>query len=577
MDFFRLELTRGYILEHDEERYTARREKIYTFMRIPREVEKFMFYGVIQCCDSFLYIHTFLPIRYVLALWALITRPIAKLFGFSRRNRILTSAEICDILKGSIWIICCLIILFIDTNRIYHVIKSQSFIKLYIFYNMLEVGDRLLSSFGQDTIDALFWTATEPKNNRKEHLGLISHIIFALIYMALHSALIMFQSVALNVAVNSNNKGLLMIMMSNNFVELKGSVFKKFDKNNLFQLSCSDVRERFHLAILLFIVVIQTMKEFSWKQEQFLIMLPPCLYVLLTELFIDWLKHAFITRFNELPIDVYKEYTLSLAYDMTQTRQKHAFSDHSDLVARRMGFIPFPLAVVLFKAIYHAVSIDGVAAVLLVILAYIVLVTFRIFNTIYALGRACDLMAKHSASCSTTTSTQAPKTSTPIRPLSTTDTASSPVHINQIQRSKTVDLTSTHDAQHRHPPIISISSAAGAALKELHTKNIIDDSADLGATAIFSNSDVDLDDVHLNDKLLNTSSPTSASGPNNSKIFDPDLTRSVPNLQKNVSDDDDDVIIRRDSKSADDIIVRRRTHRRSESEPFIQNILEAGK
>ena len=49
-------------------------------------------------------------------------------------------------------------------------------------------------------------------------------------------------------------------------MELKGSVFKKFDKNNLFQVSCSDVRERFHLFSLLFIVVVQTMKEYGWKE-----------------------------------------------------------------------------------------------------------------------------------------------------------------------------------------------------------------------------------------------------------------------------------------------------------------------
>ena len=49
-------------------------------------------------------------------------------------------------------------------------------------------------------------------------------------------------------------------------MELKGSVFKKFDKNNLFQVSCSDVRERFHLFALLFVVVVQTMKEYGWKE-----------------------------------------------------------------------------------------------------------------------------------------------------------------------------------------------------------------------------------------------------------------------------------------------------------------------
>jgi hypothetical protein len=53
------------------------------------------------------------------------------------------------------------------------------------------------------------------------------------------------------------------------FVELKGSVFKKFDKNNLFQVSCSDVRERFHLFALLFIVVVQTMKEYGWREGPF--------------------------------------------------------------------------------------------------------------------------------------------------------------------------------------------------------------------------------------------------------------------------------------------------------------------
>lgn len=76
-DFLRIELTRGYVLEHDEERYSARRQKIYTFMSIPRELERFMAYGVLQCVDSFLYIHTFLPIRYAMAVWALCTRSLA--------------------------------------------------------------------------------------------------------------------------------------------------------------------------------------------------------------------------------------------------------------------------------------------------------------------------------------------------------------------------------------------------------------------------------------------------------------------------------------------------------------------
>lgn len=44
-------------------------------------------------------------------------------------------------------------------------------------------------------------------------------------------------------AINSSNKALLTIMMSNNFVELKGSVFKKFDKNNLFQVIIKNLQD----------------------------------------------------------------------------------------------------------------------------------------------------------------------------------------------------------------------------------------------------------------------------------------------------------------------------------------------
>ena len=100
----------------------------------------------------------------------------------------------------------------------------------------------------------------------------------------MHTSLVLLQATTLNVAINSSNKALLTIMMSNNvshsslkvtnffltfflqFVELKSAVFKKFDKNNLFQLSCSDVRERFHLCVLLLVVVVQTMKEYLWKE-----------------------------------------------------------------------------------------------------------------------------------------------------------------------------------------------------------------------------------------------------------------------------------------------------------------------
>ena len=143
------EVTRGYVLEADEERYTTRRQKIYTFIKIPRELEKFMSYGFFHCLDSFLFVFTFLPIRIFLAAIALIVRGPLVMLGITSpfRGKRLYPGEIIDLLKGLIISVCVYVMVQIDTSMIYHLIKSQSVIKLYLFYNMLEVGDRLFSAW----------------------------------------------------------------------------------------------------------------------------------------------------------------------------------------------------------------------------------------------------------------------------------------------------------------------------------------------------------------------------------------------------------------------------------------------
>ena len=52
-------------------------------------------------------------------------------------------AEIIDILKVLIILVCCYAMSYVDTSMLYHMIKSQSVIKLYLMYNMIEVADRL--------------------------------------------------------------------------------------------------------------------------------------------------------------------------------------------------------------------------------------------------------------------------------------------------------------------------------------------------------------------------------------------------------------------------------------------------
>ncbi|KJH48327.1 eukaryotic membrane protein [Dictyocaulus viviparus] len=352
---------RGYSLHNDQTRYTEKRRKVYAFLRIPIEVERFLFYGLLQCIDAFCYLFTFLPIRF-----------FTSIFGFVFRLRPWTSAETCDFFKVWIIVFGSILMQHIDTSVVYHQVRGQGVIKLYIFYNMLEVADKLFSSLGQDILDALFWTANEPKTFRSI-LRTLCHFAFAMSYASIHTFLVLLQATTLNVAFNSHNQALLAIMMSNNFVELKGSVFKKFAKANLFQMACRHSK-------FFFLVV-------AWNRiihnQMFQLM------VFGAELLVDWLKHAFITKFNEINAEVYRDFTITIAYDVVRSRDSSAFSDYSDQVSRRMGFIPIPLSIMLIRVLSQSLSLQGKTSIVICVLAWLLMLAIKICNGIVLLGKAC--------------------------------------------------------------------------------------------------------------------------------------------------------------------------------------------
>ena len=50
---------------------------------------------------------------------------------------------------------------------------------------LVQVADKLFTSFGQDILDALFWTATEPRSRRREHVGVLPHLLLAIVYVCI--------------------------------------------------------------------------------------------------------------------------------------------------------------------------------------------------------------------------------------------------------------------------------------------------------------------------------------------------------------------------------------------------------
>jgi len=386
LQYYFKEITHGHFMDKNDPRYLGRRERVYTFLKQPFEIEKVMIYGWLLCLDVLLYTFTFLPFRVLYAILRIISFPFYYLF--TGRKNILDTALTCDILKGLLFVISLYLMSYIDTSKIYHIVRAQNLIKLYIIYNMLEVGDRLFSSFGQDLLDALFYTVTESKSNKRELYRLIPHSILAVLYITLQASLVLVQATTLNVAFNSHNKNLLTIMMANNFVEIKGTVFKKYDKNNLFQISCADVRERFVTFILMLVVLLRNMQQYSWSHEQFCELFPNMFYVILCEHFIDWFKHAFVVKFNNISIESYKEFRATLAYDVASSRRKDTVSDHSDVVSRRLGFIPLPIAVLIVHVVRISVDFNVVHGYIVIALGFLTLHLVKIVNSLVIVGQA---------------------------------------------------------------------------------------------------------------------------------------------------------------------------------------------
>ena len=310
-------------------------QRIKNTYKVPKQFEEFIYIGYLVCFDAFLDVFTHLPIR---------------ILQYRKRIDILVFL--------SIFLLVCLLDL--DIAYLYHFVRGQSVIKLYVIFNTLEIADKLCASFGLDILEIISSSKTTPCNTPMDTLKscffFLANLIVLVLYGACHTMVLLFQLVALNVAVNSHNNALLTLLISNQFAELKTSVFKKFESENLFQLGCSDVVERLHLSIFIFLTFIRNIADSSEPQGQDLLLLPewlmpdylifvvdPLLTVVVSELAVDWLKHGFITKFNGIKPSVYHLFAQVIARDVL--RKSHL--QHHNATARRLGFNAIP-AVVLF-------------------------------------------------------------------------------------------------------------------------------------------------------------------------------------------------------------------------------------
>jgi len=313
----------------------------------------------------------------------------------------LASFHKADLLQGAVILFTSMALMHLDASRMYHFIRAQSAVKLYVIYNLVEVGDRLLSALGQDIFECLFSaeTLSRDASGRSRLLLPFGMFLLALVYNVAHSMVLFYQVIALNVAVNSYSNALLSLLMSNQFVEVKSSVFKRSEKENTFQLTLADIVERFQLWIVLLIIAMRNIVEVgglsvpgaggdvgvdapaariplhnasilpasftllpSWLASGEV--LSPFLIVIGSEMVVDWIKHAYINKFNNIKPDFYgrildilcKDYYTNVGFPLpagltlsvVNPSPRQAFVTPS--LTRRLGLPLLPLCCLFIRA-----------------------------------------------------------------------------------------------------------------------------------------------------------------------------------------------------------------------------------
>ena len=110
----------------------------------------------------------------------------------ARRVSALKTNHKVDLLQGLLIIATCTILMKFDASRLYHSIRGQAAIKLYVIYNVLEVGDRLFSALGQDILECLFAPETLDRkpNGRSKVFRPLWMFALALVYCVVHTCLL---------------------------------------------------------------------------------------------------------------------------------------------------------------------------------------------------------------------------------------------------------------------------------------------------------------------------------------------------------------------------------------------------
>jgi len=270
--------------------------------KVPKRLEKLLGFGFLLCLDILLHELTFTPLQVVWSFWRL---PFRHLRSSREVERRLTVTEKGEWLRFALLVLnVALVVALFDDSSVYHYIRRESFLKLYVIFNMLEMFERWCRSIGVDLFDLLAASSREPWPL------LVLRCACALLYCFVHSVMHLLRVLLLNVAINTSSSAVFLIIVTNSFGEIKSTVFKKYTPESLFPIVASDIVERFYLVVdLIFVLARLSISPrggaFTWSDIAYWLV-----FLVAIEVATDWVKFCLIFKFSDLKastLEVYQE------------------------------------------------------------------------------------------------------------------------------------------------------------------------------------------------------------------------------------------------------------------------------
>lgn len=274
-----------------------KRKHILDLWTIPIYFEKFTIISLLISLNSLLYGLFILPLRFM-------SGALKRFLWCRRLNR---RARFDMYYYGMILVVTFVFLTTSDTSSIYHWIKGKSFVKLYSFYVILEVCDLLNRSVGKDLVYSLA---------RNIYYKEMSFRVAALlgVYTLMHSYLLLFQLLTMNSVIKSSRDTFLLFLLSNNFCEVKITVFKKTDIKMLFELANRDTIERLQQMIYFgYIFMNNTIDQ---------TVINSVIFMFFSEFLVDWMKHFFLNKLYYINPCVYLYYRYTLWKLLIDWREK---------------------------------------------------------------------------------------------------------------------------------------------------------------------------------------------------------------------------------------------------------------